>query len=253
MLRFTALILCAGLGFAQTPADKPPAGVDDALRARVSEYFKDMVDAQFRKAEALVAEDSKDAYYNAQKPDFSEFEIFKIEYSDNFTRAKVTTKCLTTMAVAGFAGQRIKVSVLSNWKLENGQWFYFIDLNAPHPTPFGVMTHNPDQERRPKNMPTVLPTNPGFALGKITADKKVVNLKAGESASVTLTNSATGLMSISLVGSISGVEVKLDRVNLTAGERALVSLRTTDAAKSGTLSIQVDQTNEVIPIQVNIE
>lgn len=252
MLRFAALVLCAGFCFAQTPAEKPPAGVDEALRARVTEYFQDMVDAQFRKAESLVAEESKDAYYNGQKPNFSAFEIAKIEYLDNFTRAMVTTRCQTVMAVAGFAGQPIKVSVLSNWKLEKGQWYYYIDLNAPHPTPFGVMTRSPE-EARPKNMPAVLPTTPDFALGKITADKKVLNLKAGESAEVKLTNHASGVMGISLLGSISGVEVKLDRVNLSAGEKALVSLRTTDGAKSGTLSIQVEQTNEVIPIQVNIQ
>lgn len=252
MLRFTALVLCTGFCLAQAPSEKPPAGVDEALRTRVTEYFQDMVDRQYRKAETLVAEESKDAYYNGQKPNFSGFEISKIEYSDNFTIAKVTTRCLTVMAIAGFAGQPIKVSVLSNWELKSGQWYYFIDPNAPHPTPFGVMTHTPEQAR-PKNMPPTLPTTPDFALNKITADKKVVNLKAGESAQVTLTNRASGLMSISLVGSISGVEVKLDRVNLSAGESALVSLRTTDAAKSGTLSIQVNETNEIIPIQVNIQ
>lgn len=252
MLRFTALCLCAGLCLAQTPADKPPAEVDQALRARISQYFQFMVDQKYRQAEALVAEDSKDAYYNGQKPNYSSFELANIEYSDNFTRAKATVKCMTVMAIAGFAGQAIKVSTLSNWKLVDGQWYFFIDPNAPHPTPFGIMTHSSEQAK-PKNMPATLPTTPDFALGKVKADKKVVDLKPGESAEVALTNTANGPMSISLVGKIPGVDVKLDRVNLSTGEKAVVTLQTHDGAKSGTLSIQVDQTNEVIPIQIIIQ
>jgi hypothetical protein len=49
------------------------------------------------------------------------------------------------------------------------------------------------------------------------------------------------------------VEVKLDRTALKAGEKAVLTVRAGDNAKSGVLSIQVTQTNQVIPIQVTIE
>ena len=252
MLRFTTvLLLCAGFGSAQTPASKPPAGVDDALRARINQFFQFMVDAKYRQAESLVAEDSKDIYYDGQKPRFLSYELKSIEYSDDFTRARATLLCQTLVSVPGFAGQPIKVSVGSDWKLVNGEWFWFVDPATAHHTPFGNMSAG--KGARPPGMPTVMPTDPAFALSKVKVDKNVLNLHAGESGEVTFTNTATGQMSISLTGRLAGVDVKLDRVNLEAGDKAVLSITTHPGAKSGTLSIQVDQTNEVIPIQIKIE
>lgn len=250
MLRFGAFALCAGLCLAQ-PTGKPPAGVDEALRARIDQFFQLLVDAKFRQAEALVAEDSKDAYYNGQKPTYLSFTIKGIEYSDDFTRAQVATICETMIAIPGFAGQPIKVTVGSTWKLVNGEWFWYVDPDVVRRTPFGIMTAGPG--RRPPGAPTTIPTDPGFAMGKVKTDKGTINLKAGASGEVTLTNTASGMMSISLVGRIPGVDPKLDRVNLNAGEKAVLRLQSHAGAQSGTLSIQVEQTNEVIPIQVNIE
>ena len=85
------------------------------------------------------------------------------------------------------------------------------------------------------------------------ADKASVTLKAGESEQVTITNSAPGAMNISLTGSVPGVEVKLDRTVLNTGEKAVLTVQAGDDAKSGVLSIQVEQTNQVIPIQVAIK
>ena len=78
-------------------------------------------------------------------------------------------------------------------------------------------------------------------------------MKPGESGHVTITNSAPGAMNISLTGSVPGVEVKLDRTVLNTGEKAVLTVRAGDDAKSGVLSIQVEQTNQVIPIQVAIQ
>src|SRR5690242_243224 len=100
MLRFVSVLwLCAGLCLAQTSSGKPPAGVDEALRARINQFFQFMVDAKYRQAEALVAEDSKDLYYDGQKPRFLNYELKSIEYSDEFTRAKATLMCETLVAV----------------------------------------------------------------------------------------------------------------------------------------------------------
>jgi hypothetical protein len=250
MLRFTTPLLCAALCLAQTPTSEPPADVDAALRARVNQFFQFLVENKYRQAEALVAEESKDFYYDAQKPKYLSYALKDIQYSDGFTRATATVLCETVVAIAGFAGQPVKVPVGSTWKLVDGQWFLFMDPETARRTPFGHATPGPGT--RPPGAPPVLPTSPDFALHKVKADKSVVNLKPGGSAQVILTNSAQGPMSISLVGRIQGVDVKLDRVNLNAGDKAVVNLEAHDGAHSGTLSIQVEQTNEVIPIQVNI-
>src|SRR5579862_8034538 len=74
----------------QTPkeAPLPPADVDRALRARVEEFFQYHVTGEFRKAEALVAEDTKDLFYNRNKPRYLKFvNIDHINYNDDFTKA----------------------------------------------------------------------------------------------------------------------------------------------------------------------
>jgi len=253
MLRFTTVLFwCTGLCLAQTSSSKPPAEVDEALRARINQFFQLMIDAKYRQAEALVAEDSKDAYYDGQKPKFLSYELKSIEYFDEFTRARAILLCQTLVAVPGFAGTPIKVSVGSDWKLVDGQWYWWVDPALARHTPFGPMNAGPGP-RRPPDMPPVLPTDPSFVLHKVKADKTVLKLHAGEAGEVTFTNGAEGQMSISLMGQIPGVDVKVDRLKIDAGGKAVLSISTHPDAKSGTLSIEVEQTNEVIPIQVQIE
>ena len=72
------------------PAPKPPARVDEALRARIKEFYQYHVTEEYRKAEKLVAEDSQDFYYVHNKPHYLNFEITDIEYLDHFTKAKVS-------------------------------------------------------------------------------------------------------------------------------------------------------------------
>ena len=92
-----------------------------------------------------------------------------------------------------------------------------------------------------------------FIFTQVKTDKSVVSLKPGVEEQVTLTNGAQGQMSLELTGTLPGVEVKLDRMNLAAGEKAVLTLRAASDAKPGVLSLRVEQTNQVIPIQVKIE
>src|SRR5579864_740686 len=63
----TVLSGFAGLAFGQP---SPPPGIEDALRARVTEFFQYHVDGNFRKAYDMVAEDTKDFYFKALKIQF---------------------------------------------------------------------------------------------------------------------------------------------------------------------------------------
>src|SRR5438067_7758827 len=87
---FAAVFLVSCLS-AQPPADlfhKAPPAVDEALRARISKFFQLHVEGKFRQAESLVAEDSKDFFYSANKPKYLGYEIRDIAYTDDFTKAK---------------------------------------------------------------------------------------------------------------------------------------------------------------------
>ena len=58
------------------------------MRARIQEFFDLHVKTQYRKAEELVAEDTKDYFYTHDKPTYLSCEITKIDYSENFTKAE---------------------------------------------------------------------------------------------------------------------------------------------------------------------
>jgi len=260
MLRLILLAIFATGSFAQNAGDvinKPPADVDQALRARIGEFYDLHVKGEFRKAEAWVAEDTKDLYYSSNKIKYLSFEITRIDYSDNFTRAKATVLCEQPIMLPGFFGRPMKVPTPSTWKLVDGTWYWYVDPESRRMTPFGKMTPGPPRESgtapASKSIPDIPTTVPDFIYKLVNADKASVTLKAGESEQVTITNSAPGAMNISLMGSVPGVEVKLDRTVLNAGEKAVLTVQAGYGAKSGVLSIQVEQTNQVIPIEVAIK
>jgi hypothetical protein len=253
MVRWFPFLAFSAYCFAQTPADlfnKPPADVDRALRARISEFYQDHVDGKFRQADALVAEDTKDFYFASNKPKYLGFEIQRIDYSEGFTRAKATILCEQYVMMPGFTDKPLKVPTPSTWKLVDGQWYWYVDQSALRQTPFGVMQPG-------TGAPSGLPAIPSgkdmaFIFSQVKADKSVVNLKPGVEEQVTITNGAQGQVSLELTGKLPGVQVKLDRMNLAAGEKAILTLRAGDDAQPGVLSLRVEQTNQVIPIQVKI-
>jgi hypothetical protein len=104
-----------------------------------------------------------------------------------------------------------------------------------------------------ETLPAIPTTVPDFIYHQVKADKASVALKVGESDQVTITNSAPGPMNISLMGTVQGVDVKLDRTVLDAGGKAVLTMRASVGARPGVLSIQVEQTNQVIPIQITIQ
>src|ERR1700691_5106919 len=83
--------VAAVTAWAQQPAPAA-AEAEAALRARVEQFYQLQVDKKFRQAEALVAEESKDDYYNRSKPDIKGFSIQEIQLLDDNTRARVTLK-----------------------------------------------------------------------------------------------------------------------------------------------------------------
>src|SRR4051794_20209879 len=75
------------------------AQAEAELRARVDQFFQLQVDKKFRQAESLVADDSKDAYYDGNKYNIKGFKIDTIQLLDDNTRAKVTIKGRVTFVM----------------------------------------------------------------------------------------------------------------------------------------------------------
>src|SRR5207248_4487445 len=94
---------------------------------------------KFRQAEGLVAEESKDFFYSANKPKYLGFEIKNIVYADDFTKAKAVVVTRMIVMAPGFLDKPVPVPIPSRWKLVNGEWYWYIDEDELNMTPFGKM------------------------------------------------------------------------------------------------------------------
>jgi hypothetical protein len=258
MHRIALFALFGVLAFAQPNEPfkpKPPVGVDAALRARIQEFYDLHIKGQFRKAEALVADDTKDLFYSANKPKYLSCEISNVEYLENFTKAKAVVACEQYVMMPGFMDHPMKVPMMSTWKVENDQWFWYVDPEALRHTPFGTMTPGPYPANGAAAAPPSLsniPTTADFLMNQVKLDKDAVRLKAGETAEVTITNGAHGFMSVSVPVPVPGLEAKLDKSSLSAGGKATLTLRAAKGAKSGVLNVLVEPSMQLLPIQVTI-
>ncbi len=175
MFRLPIFAVFAAVLFGQT-AQKPaepqaPPKVDLALRARVTEFLNYHVTGEFRKAEALVARDSKDIFYNRAKPRYMGCKgISSIRYSEHFTKAYVTAFCTLPVVIQPSDNElqadgtpqvpvgAPTVPLPSMWKLERGKWCWYIDKELDRRSPFGIMP----------TMPTGQPTAPGAVLPMVS-------------------------------------------------------------------------------------
>jgi hypothetical protein len=257
MSRATVALLILGSGlWAQNPDyfDKAPPDVDDALRARITGFYQAHVDKKFRQADQYVADDTKDFYYEANKPAYISFHIDKIMYSDHFTKAKAIVTCKMHVVV-GFVDQVSMVPTPSTWKLENGQWSWYVDQKAGRETPFG---HWSPQGTSPGVLPSMAGAPDVQSLMKsVQADKRSVKLSAKESSSDQVMISTKMAVVLELESpKLTGLDVALDRTELKAGEQAKVSIRF-DPPEGGRtwnaeIRVHVSPTNQVIPILVAI-
>jgi hypothetical protein len=258
---YLALLLVSGL-WAQSPGsffDKAPPDVEEALRARITAFYQAHVDKKFRQADEYVAADTKDFYYEANKPAYLAFEIGKITYSDNFTKAKAVVSCKIRFAIPGFNEAPVMAPVPSTWKVENGEWYWYVDQKAGRETPFGVMKA-PDGTSSGGSFPSLASAPSVDTLWKsVQADKNEVQLSAKEPSSdlVTISNKMPGNIWLQIdAPKTPGLEIALDRGELKTGEDAKITFHSEPQEKPVTRIAQVRvtvlPTNQVIPITVAI-
>lgn len=252
------LALFASCAVAQEPADlfnRAPKSVDDALRARIDEFYQASVKGEFRRAEALVAEDTKDFFYDHDKPRMLSFEIGRIEYSDGFTRAKAVILEERRVMFPGFAAKAMKIPTPSYWKIDNGKWCWYVDQEKLNETPFGIMKPGPPtkDDNSPEAVLPTIPTDPAEMLKMVRVDKSEVSLRSGESEQVVVENAMRGPVTLSIQSKLEGIEATFDRDTIPAREKATLTLKAADGAKSGKLTIRAMPLGNQIPIQVTVK
>ena len=274
MYRIAIFALLGTAAFAQTdapPSEKPPAEVDKALRARVNDFYTLMKNHEYRKGEALIAEDTREYYYAGSKPDVHTFEILDIEYSDRFTHARAITRCTQPLVVAGFPPSEINVKLPSLWRFENGNWYLYEEpsrMDSPGglqkkieaAVEAGTAAATADAAAAAGNgkpadsgMPKELPKNAGFAMGKIEVDRTAIALAPGTSEQIHISNHSPGPMMLELGYPLKGVEPKLDRTDLNQGDNATLTLKANKEPFGGIFYLRIMPTEEVITIRVQIK
>jgi hypothetical protein len=262
MHRIPLLLLLAASAVAQdNPFNKPPADVDAALRARINEFYDLHVKGQFRKADELVAEDTKEYYFNGNKPSYFSFEISRIDYFDNFTRAKAVIMCEMYLMIPGFNDKPIKMPTPSAWKIENGKWYWYVDQTELRKTPFGIMTPGPAAKPGQGGLPPITPggqlpnieMSTDFLFKQVQIDKSEVELGAGDAAEVVIANSAPGDMELKLFNVPDGVDAKLGKSTLMSNEKTTLKINTAKDAHSGTIQVQVVQTGQLLPVHIKLK
>lgn len=256
MHRFTLLTVFAAVALAQSdnPFNRPPADVDEALRARIKQFYDLHIKGDFRKAEALVAEDTKDYFYSHNKPKYLSCEIKKIDYLDKFTKAAAVVTCVQNIAVPGFSGT-FPVPEPSAWKIDDGKWCWYIDPANIGRSPFGKMTPGPDTpiaNGKPISI-TNVPNTPDFLFTQVKLDKKEVSLKPGESATATISNGAPGLMTLTIPAPLPGIEATLDKTSLQSGEKAELTVKAGENAKAGVLNLRVEPIGQILAIKILVK
>lgn len=249
-------VLAAGLE-AQAPAqlfEKAPPDVDAALRERVRLFYQAHVDGKFRLADTVVHEDSKDAYFAAEKTRYKGFEIIRINYSENFTRAQVVTAVVTDFAMPGFPSAEARVPVTTLWKLDGGEWWWYVEPPGQgRQTPFGTMKpgEGPGADH-PLALLRKMPTAEEIQ-GQVGVDKTEVRLGPGDAGEVVVTNRMPGPVTLELeLPAQAGFEAKLERADLKANEQTRILFRAPAPAGTGAseLRLRVLPVNRVISIRV---
>ena len=214
--------LVLGLALAQEEprnifASAPP-DVDQALRARIAKFYQFFVAGKFRLADALVAEDSKDVFFAAEKRKFQDFSIGSVTYSDNFTKAVAVVSCGTDQSFMGTKFP-IKLPLTSFWKLEDGEWFWYVipaDQQKTYHTPGGDMPRPPTAEEQNSTANNSAPTSiirpmisPEQLMKAVQLDREMLTFDSSKASKqvIHLTNSLGGRVSVAATTPIKGLKV----------------------------------------------
>jgi len=271
MLLRTAISLLPLVALAQIPAARPSPASDEALRARVNEFFQDFVDGKFRAAMELVAEDTKEEYFAAGKAQIKAFKILNIQYAPDLEHATVKLEVRRVWNIQGQPND-VDVPMPTTWKLETGKWVWTHQLAADQwLTPMGpsnIELVKRSAEGTISGVPHGITQQMVDAAGKkimqqTGLDKSEIKFAAGKSGSdkVVFHNGAPGSIQLELqTPAIPGLTAKLDKTILNLGEDAVLQVAYDPPAIGGgavpdaaAIRIAVIPFNQSFGVQVSFE
>jgi hypothetical protein len=244
-LKLSLLPLWCLVAFSQenVPSESAPPEVDQALRARVAQFYSANISGKWRDAFQVVADDMQNEYLAAAKETYDRCDTVKIIYSDNFTKATVRENCHGEYRVRNAHIPGI-IPLTSTWKVVDGQWYWYYVKPTEMMTPFGVSTSTPGDPKAAGSSPvttnieTVLKDPALMAKGilnQIKVDKKEIHLLGYETSRDELHVSNTMPGTVSVVVScapVPGFRIKQSNVDVGPKETAAIVFEyDTEAAK----------------------
>jgi hypothetical protein len=272
-LALSSLLLVSGiLGLAQDSTellDKAPPPVDEALRARIDQYYHAFVAGKFKDAYLLVADDSQDAFLKADKDQYKACETIKIRYSDNFTKAIVVENCKGEWKWHGTVTPT-SFPLTTNWEVADGKWYWRYVRPTMVASPFSPTGFVPvPPEATAKNdsgMPANIVGAAEGILSKIGVDKRTVHLRSSETSQdvVHVRNDMPGTVTLKMEDfNIAGLKITVGKTQLQAHEETTIlfewrlddpAILCPDCAKRSTgtttLHLHISPTGQAFPIDV---
>ena len=200
---------------------KAPPAIEEALRGRVTAFFEAQQAGKFRQADNYVAEDSKDAYYAAEKPNCKSWKLERLVWEEDFKKARAFTTCDTTMmTITGPLS--VKMPLTSHWKIVDGQWFWYLPPQpAVRKTPFGEFRPGPDPKGQPATgLPPKIPTLDEI-LSQLKLSRNQVAFARGRGGreEVLFTNGSPGPVTLAIdPDPAAGVRATVEKQDLKGGE-----------------------------------
>ena len=222
-------LLVAVCGLAQAPADifsKAPPAVDEALRDRANKFYQAHVDGKFRVADQFVAEDSKDSFYEAEKRRCRTFKIANITYTGEFTKASIVIECDTEVMIPPQGLMPVRMPLGSTWRVENGQWVWYLVKKTSRMSPFGEMKPGEGSGVGTFQMPTGPSIEQLQGSVKASQRKIVFDVDKPGEGTVDITNSFPGGVRLEMGPNYAhDLEVTLTKTELKDGESARLHIK----------------------------
>ena len=224
-----AAVSCASVCGQSAPATdvftKAPPQVDAALRERISGFYQKHIEGKFRAAEQFVAQDSLDLFYESDKTRYLGFEIVKIDYTDNYTKAVVVTAVELDWRTARLGTIRVKPPLTSTWKVDDGKWCWYTVPRKDWDSPWGKMNPGPDNPANKTNAMAAAfkEITPEALQSRVRVSKASATLSGFEKShdAIDVTNGLGGEIRLQLnATAVPGLKVVADKTVLKGGEVA---------------------------------
>ena len=251
-----AFVSCAVVLAQTKPTDvfeKAPPQIENGLRESVAKFFTAHVEGKFRQAEEVIAEDSKDFFYNMEKQRYLGFEIIRINYSENYTKATVVTAVEVEWRSPRVGVMRVKPPMTSLWKQENGKWCWYVVPQKDWETPWGRMKPGPDDPN--KMMQLFKGVDIQTVNRQVSIDRTEMRLSGYEPSrgEASIVNNMPGDVKLRLEApKVEGLEVKLNQDTLKSGQEAKVIADykppTTDPKPAAAILVHLEPTGQIFRI-----